>query len=142
MKVEARSGSSRPTADAVALITNKNIERNFLTKIVFTILILLISSSAAAGHETYVLAWQNKLEQLTYRSCGCADSCWVAQLRERKTKRLRATLRSDCSKLHAIYPANSPERELSKSASEINESADKMDAISQEMKSLVGGGAS
>lgn len=105
-------------------------------------LVCLITAPAVACHETYVLPWKNKSEQLTYHSCGCADSCWVAELRESRTKRLKATLRSDCSKLHAIYPANSPERELSKSASVINEQADKMNMISSEMKNLVEGSPS
>lgn len=98
--------------------------------------------SAVADHETYVLGWKNKSEQLTYHSCGCADSCWVAELRESKTKSLKATLRSDCSKLHAIYPANSPERELPRPASEINDRVDKMDMISKEMKNIIEGSPS
>lgn len=100
-------------------------------------LICLSTAPAVSGHETYVLPWKNKSEQLTYHSCGCADSCWVAELRGSKTKRLKATLRSDCSKLLAIYPANSPERELSKSVSEINDKVDKIKMISNEMKNLV-----
>jgi hypothetical protein len=45
-------------------------------------------------------------------------------------------------KLHAIYPAKSPERELPKGASEINDQADKMNRISREMKNLVEGSSS
>lgn len=113
-----------------------------MIKALFTTLFCLTMASAVAGHETYVLPWKNKSEQLTYHSCGCADSCWVAELRESKTNRLKATLRSDCSRLLAIYPANSAERELSKRASEINEQADKMKIISSEMKNLVEGSPS
>jgi hypothetical protein len=59
-----------------------------------------------------------------------------------RQKKLKATLRSDCLKLHAIYPAKSPERELPKGASEINDQADKMNRISREMKNLVEGSSS
>ena len=102
------------------------------------IISLLAKSAYSAGQpNTYTLTWAEKSEQLTYRSCGCADGCWIAELRERKSKRLKASLRCDCSNLLGRYPAKSPERELQKSCSEINDREDKMDAISQAMKSLV-----
>lgn len=108
-------------------------------RVLAAILFFLFANSAFASSypATHSLAWQKKSEQLTYRSCGCADSCWVAELRERRSKRLKAVLRCDCSSLHAVYPANSSERELQKSCSEINDRSDKMDAVSQAMKRLV-----
>lgn len=103
---------------------------------------LLTSSAFASSHPTtYSLPWGEKTEQLTYRSCGCADSCWVAELRERKSKRLKAVLRCDCSNLHGVYPADSSERDLQESCSEINDGSDKMHLVSQTMKRLIGGAA-
>jgi hypothetical protein len=102
------------------------------------IISLLAQSAYSAGQpNTYTLTWAEKSEQLTYRSCGCADGCWIAELRERKSKRLKASLRCDCSNLLGRYPAKTPEIEFKKSCSLIHDREDKMDAISQTMKSLV-----
>lgn len=108
-------------------------------RVLAAIVISLLAKSAYASSypNTYTLSWAEKSEQLTYRSCGCADGCWIAELRERKSKRLKASLRCDCSNLLGVYPAKSSERELQKGCSEINERNDKMDAISKMMKSLV-----
>lgn len=102
-------------------------------------LLAMLASSAHASSNpgTAHLAWANKSEMLTYRSCGCADSCWVAELRERASKRLKARLRCDCATLFARYPANASERELPGSCSAINDSDDKMAAIAQTMKRMV-----
>ena len=91
-------------------------------------------ASSYPGTDT--LAWEQKTEILTYRSCGCADSCWTAELRVRASKRLKASLRCDCTKLFATYPAKSAERELPQSCSAINDQDDKMQAITQAMKRL------
>ena len=106
------------------------------------LLFALLANSAFASSDpsTYSLPWAEKSEQLTYRSCGCADSCWIAELRERKSKRLKAVLRCDCSNLHGVYPANSSEKELQESCSEINDGSDKMDAVSIRMKRLINKG--
>ena len=103
------------------------------------ILFTLLANSVFASSDpsTYSLPWAKKSEQLTYRSCGCADSCWIAELRERKSKRLKAVLRCDCSNLHVVYPANSPEIELQESCAEINGRSDKMDAVSTRMNRLI-----
>jgi hypothetical protein len=109
--------------------------KRILAAILFS---LLANSAFASSHPTtYSLPWTEKSEQLTYRSCGCADGCWIAELRERKSKRLKAVLRCDCSNLHGVYPANSSERELQESCSEINDRSDKMDAVSKMMKRLI-----
>lgn len=94
-------------------------------------------ANSSSNPQAYTLPWKGKGEQLTYRSCGCADACWIAELRERKTKRLKASLRCDCSSLLVTYPAKSVERELTKSCSRINDSADKASAISAEMMNVV-----
>lgn len=106
-----------------------------------SILLLLLTKSAFSSSNAgaYFLPWAIKSERLTYRSCGCADSCWIAELRERKSRRLKALLRCDCEDLHGVYPANYSERKLQKSCAEINSSSDKLAAVSQTMKKLVGG---
>jgi hypothetical protein len=92
---------------------------------------------ASSSPGTYVLEWGRKSEQLTYRSCGCADSCWTAELRDRRSKRLKAILRCDCESLLAVYPVKSAERKLHETCDAVNESTDKMKAISETMKILV-----
>lgn len=104
-------------------------------------LLLAFASDAGAGgiHPTYTLPWTGKGEILTYRSCGCADGCWVAELRELKGKRIKARLRCDCGNLLFAYPAKVGEKTMGKSCSVINASNDKQEAISQEMRRIVGG---
>lgn len=108
-------------------------------KYVAAIVIALLTSAAFASSDPhrYTLPWTDKAEQLSYRSCGCADSCWVAELRERQSNKLKATLRCDCSTLLAVYPAKSPERTLQSSCSSINDQQDKMEAISATMKRMI-----
>ena len=108
-------------------------------KLSLALLLAMLAQTAAASSDpgTASLAWANTSEMLTYSSCGCADSCWVAELRERASKKLKASLRCDCATLCARYPANSGERELPGSCSAINEQNDKMAAIAQTMKRLV-----
>jgi len=65
---------------------------------VIAALLVLPAAKAAAQHSTFELDWNRKGEVLTYRSCGCADSCWIAELR--KGKKLKARLRCDCEKLY------------------------------------------
>lgn len=110
-------------------------------KLLTTILMAVLSNSAAASSDpgTASIAWPNQSEVLSYRSCGCADSCWVAELRERTSKRLKARLRCDCATLFARYPANSGERELPGSCAAINDSDSKMGAIAHTIKQLVAG---
>ncbi len=60
---------------------------------------LLLPLSAGAGAYEYTLPWENKAEVLKYRNCGCADSCWIAELRKKKGGTLLVKLRCDCEKL-------------------------------------------
>ncbi len=108
-------------------------------KLPLALLLAMLARIAAASSDpgTASIAWTNKSEMLTYSSCGCADSCWVAELRERASKRLKARLRCDCATLFARYPANASERELPGSCAAINDSDGKMAAIAQTMKRMV-----
>ena len=54
---------------------------------------------ASSGNPVVRLAWKPPAEILEYHSCGAADACWVAQVKNMKTKRKIATLRCDGEKL-------------------------------------------
>lgn len=63
---------------------------------------LLCATSAwgAGGTGVIALAWKHPGETLVYRSCGCADACWLAEVRDRRTSAVKARLRCDCEVLH------------------------------------------
>lgn len=108
-------------------------------KFPLALLLSMLAGFAPASSDpgTASIAWPNKSEVLSYRSCGCADSCWVAELRERTSNKLKARLRCDCATLFARYPANSGERELPGSCAAINDHDDKLGAIEHTIKQLV-----
>lgn len=58
-----------------------------------------IAASGTTLHPLYVLAWSNPKEVLTYRSCGCADACWTATVKVKKTGVVKATLKRSCDRL-------------------------------------------
>ncbi len=64
--------------------------------IVFALLIInsLISGPAFAfgPHPTYKLDWGQPNESLEYHSMGCADACWVASLKDKKTHKSKIEL--------------------------------------------------
>ena len=73
----------------------------FQQRLVALVLFWVVSSAnAAGGTGVYELPWLNSQETLEYHSCGCADSCWVAEVRSRKTRQLKAKLRCDCKLLY------------------------------------------
>ncbi|QET04813.1 hypothetical protein FOB72_22295 [Cupriavidus pauculus] len=67
---------------------------------------------AAGGTAPYALPWDRQGEALEYRSCGCADRCWVARVRNVRTKTVLATLRCDCEHLYLSTRADAKERQL------------------------------
>ena len=72
-------------------------------RVLFPALWLLASMSstfAAGGTPPTPLDWRVPGEVLVYRSCGCADACWVAEVRDRRTQAVKARLRCDCETLH------------------------------------------
>lgn len=93
-------------------------------------------ANASSDPQLYTLKWPVKGEQLTYRSCGCADGCWVAELRTGNRKRLKAKLQCDCSSLYVTYPMNEAEQKRAESCP-MNNGPDKMGKISEEMKAVV-----
>ena len=58
------------------------------------------ASMAAGGTGKYPLPWPVKTQTLLYHSCGCADACWVAEVKNNQTQRLLAPLRCDCENLY------------------------------------------
>ncbi|WP_187805600.1 hypothetical protein [Aquipseudomonas alcaligenes] len=100
-------------------------------------LFLLASSSAfaAGGTGEYELDWPVQGETLAYRSCGCGDACWVAEVRERASQQVRASLSCDCSDL--AYAEGEGERQaLGESCAVLNGSADKAASIAERLRQL------
>lgn len=101
--------------------------------------LMLGNVSASSNPPLYRLPWAEKNQTLTYRSCGCADSCWVAELREKKTRKLQSKLRCDCEMLWVTHPAKTAERSLLQTCVAINEDPEKMQRISELMGEIVHG---
>lgn len=103
-------------------------------------------AQAAGGTGSYPLDWHRKGETLQYRSCGCADSCWVAEVKNLRTHQTLATLRCDCTRLLARVPARpgkgvgpgTPEIEKAPSCAAVNESGNKPQAIREALEHLLG----
>jgi hypothetical protein len=104
--------------------------------------VLAVQASAAGGTGVYELRWSKATELLEYRSCGCADACWVAEVRSRKTRHLKARLRCDCEKLFSsVGTRNSKSAKTEKIQSQsctAFENADKAEAISKALEQLLG----
>lgn len=94
-------------------------------------------AQAAGGTGSYTLPWSTPGEVLEYRSCGCGDSCWVAELRDARTKALKGRLRCDCERLHATVGSKGREREQVASCPVGGDGADKPQAIREAMERLL-----
>ena len=89
--------------------------------------------NALAGE--YQLDWPVSGEELIYHSCGCADSCWVAEVRLAKAEKpLIAKLRCDCEKLY-FTDKTGVERVVAENCDELN-TDNKMDMIPERIKQL------
>lgn len=78
----------------------------------FLLLLLIFASDlsiASSGNSVTQIAWHPRWEILEYRSCGAADACWIANVKNRKTNRSVATLRCDGEKLYSRV-GEGPER--------------------------------
>lgn len=93
--------------------------------------------AAAGGTGTYPLDWGRAGETLQYRSCGCADRCWVAQVKHVRSRKTLATLRCDCERLFARVGATGPEVERSASCSAINDADHKPRAIRDALEQML-----
>ena len=103
----------------------------------------LVCASAAwgaGGTGSTALAWKHPGETLVYRSCGCADACWVAEVRDRRTSAVKARLRCDCEVLHFERPAVvAAAPAVLGSCAALNGSEDKAGAIGSALDGLLQG---
>ena len=72
-------------------------------------LALLLQTSI---HPIQNLDWDNKHQSLTYRTCGCADSCWTVTVVNKKSGYAILALRSDCENIYLKRKSNT-EKKLS-----------------------------
>lgn len=97
---------------------------------------LVLPGRVVADHSLYTLPWENKSQVLEYRSCGCADSCWVAELRAKKGRKLLAGLRCDCTRLWVIPSPGAKEVEYRPTCEGFDVEG-KLDRITEEMRRVV-----
>lgn len=90
---------------------------------------------ASQGAGVYELPWHTRGEVLEYHACGCASSCWVAEVRNARTRALKARLRCDCERLFYMPGPRGPERVEAQSC-ELG-SDDKSQAIGKTLKRLL-----
>ncbi|MDD0843732.1 hypothetical protein [Pseudomonas sp. Gutcm_11s] len=113
----------------------KQLRRVFLT----LMLLPAAAAFAAGGSGEYELDWPVAGETLAYRSCGCGDACWVAQVRDTANGEAKATLSCDCEAL--FYALGGAEKQpLSESCEAINQSEHKAGQISDRLQQLLGQG--
>ncbi|PJI97543.1 hypothetical protein CLU85_2335 [Acidovorax sp. 69] len=93
-------------------------------------------AQAGGGTGSYPLGWSRPGEVLEYRSCGCADACWVAQVKNRQTRQTLAALRCDCAKAYATVGARGRERVYAETCAAF-EAGDKSTAIQQSLEALL-----
>ena len=104
----------------------------------------LVCASAAwsaGGTVATALPWRHPGETLVYRSCGCADACWVAEVRDRRTSAVKARLRCDCEVLHFERLAVAASPVTLGSCEALNGSERKADAIGEALDGLLQGPA-
>ncbi len=80
---------------------------------------LAASAFGASGTGAYDLPWPVDGQVLRYRSCGCADACWKAEVRNTRTQAVLATLRCDCEHLSVWTPAHGAERRLPQACADL-----------------------
>lgn len=105
----------------------------------FLVLIFLVlgcfSSAFAVGvHPITPLPWHNKAEVLEYQTCGCADSCWIAKVFNKKTRRPIAKLTCNCEKVFVTKGHGTPQPYADDCAA--FEGADKFKVITSTLQSL------
>lgn len=106
-----------------------------------TLVACAVSTAAVAhagGTGIYRLDWRPHAgEVLSYRSCGCADACWVAEVRDQRTSALKARLRCDCESLHYARSSNPYKEKALDSCETINRSGRKPEAIREKLEQLL-----
>jgi hypothetical protein len=92
-----------------------NMARSSFIFLVASLCLYASVAYAGGGTGVYDLEWKNPSEVLEYHSCGCADACWIAEVKDRKTKKLKARLRCDCERLYYRPGRDASERLHAKS---------------------------
>ncbi len=116
---------------------------NTLRHLARTCLAVLLTSSAFAhasgGTGEYTLDWPVRGELLAYHSSGCADACWVAEVRKKSTRHVRARLRCDGDQLYFSQAGKSREQLLPEGCANYNDSNDKLQLITDKLMVLLRG---
>jgi hypothetical protein len=114
------------------MLTFADMKKSIPILILLAMLVLIPAVQAAGQHPKYNLDWPRAGEVLSYQSCGCADSCWTAELKQ--GKQLKARLRCDCEKLY-FTKEGGQEQKVADSCDEFNVEG-KMGLIPQRMREL------
>jgi hypothetical protein len=107
----------------------------------FLVLFLFAASIQSVGASTMgivELDWEPHSETLLYNSIGCADECWVAKVKNRKTKKIIAELRCDGVDKMSLYLTigKHPRKKVADTCEEF-EKSDKFEAIPKALKRLI-----
>lgn len=106
----------------------------------FAFIALLAGSGqlwASGGTGEYTLNWPVRGELLAYHSNGCADACWVAEVRKKSTRQVRARLRCDGDGLYFSRQGKDKEQLLPEGCASYNDSNDKPGLISEKLQMLL-----
>ena len=93
---------------------------------------------ASSNPGTHQLDWRVPGEVLVYRSCGCADGCWSAEVRVRRTQVVKARLRCDCESLSFAKAPTLSNETLIGSCNPINGAEEKFNKITRELELRMG----
>jgi hypothetical protein len=118
----------------IKLVCRRQSAMSFLVACLALLIMMVSAAQASGGSGEYDLDWPVRGERLAYHSCGCADDCWVAELR--RGRAVRARLRCDCEKLHFWRPGGGGEQLVGADCSATNH-ADKPTAIRQHLQRLL-----
>ncbi|MCI1013771.1 hypothetical protein HWE04_07895 [Herbaspirillum sp. C7C2] len=107
---------------------------------VFLLAFILSASTeqafAARGKPiTRIDGWKPTTEILEYHSCGMADMCWVAELKNKKTRKRIAALRCNGEKLFSIL-GREPEK-IAAANCHAFEDKDKFEQIPRAFRTLL-----
>jgi hypothetical protein len=122
--------------DFFVVQTNYKLMRTVIAIITCLFSVALSAATYGESGHLYKLPWNNPTEVLEYCSCGCADSCWTAEVRTKKTKSLKAKLRCDCEKLYVFIPEEHAERVYQENCSAF-ENDYKMEIIKKSLEKIL-----
>ena len=102
------------------LIFFTSMQRIFTIILISVTFIFFALPSASGGTGEYRLSWDVNGEGLFYRSCGLADACWVAEIRDLTNDICKAKLRCDGDKLYFTLGPDGSEDEYAASCLKTN----------------------